>query len=349
MSNEFPFSSSCKSLHEWESFFDDRGLERSLINEYINYINPILRKGVPVIFEIQHLSSLIGVPVIELQKMIYSPHKFYREFEIPKKNGGIRTITTPYPSLKKCQKWIFNNILKTQKVHIHAHGYVLSKSIFSNAAPHVNQENIIKIDIKNFFPSLKINWVINYFKRLGYAHNLSFYLASLCCLNGSLPQGAVTSPYLSNLLTLSMDRKISKLAEVYDLNYSRYADDIFLSGKTIPLESYKKVKEIIKNYGFKINNDKSRLLDKTKRKIVTGIAVHNEFMTLPRSKKKELTNVIYHIKKYGYISHVSKLKIKNPYYIDSLIGKFIFWKQIEPSNDFVLDCLNYLRKIKSET
>lgn len=347
MKNELLYSSSHKKLYEWVAFFNDRGLEESLINQYISYINPLLRNNVPVIFEIQHLSFLIGIPVNELKKMVFSPDHFYRTFEIPKKSGGVRKITTPYPSLKKCQKWIYNNILKKKNVHQYAHGYILSKSIFSNAAPHVNQENLIKIDIKDFFPSLKINWVVNYFKRLGYAHNISFYLASLCCLNGSLPQGAITSPYLSNILVLSLDRKLSKFAENHGLNYSRYADDIFLSGKLIPLEYFREVKNIIKNYGFNINGDKSRLLLENKRKIVTGIAVHNEFMTLPRQKKKELMNVFYHIKKYGYISHVTKMKIKKPYYIDSLIGRFDFWKQVEPNNIFIIDCLTYLKKIKN--
>lgn len=337
-----------KSLYEWYSFFDDRGVERELIEEYVSYINPLLKKGVPIIFEIQHLSSLIGISLIELQKMIYSPSSFYRQFNIPKRNGGFRTITTPYPSLKKCQKWIYKNILQKQAVDIHAHGYVQSRSIFSNAISHVDKSNLIKIDIENFFPSLKINWVINFFKRLGYAHNVSFYLASLCCLNNSLPQGAVTSPYLSNLLVLTMDKEISKLAEMHGLNYSRYADDIFLSGAEISLDIYSQVKEIISHHGFKINLKKTRLLTEDKRKIVTGIAVHNNNMTLPRSKKKDLMNIIYHIKKYGYISHISKMKIKNPYYIDSLIGKFNFWKQIEPSNEFVRECLRYLNTIKNQ-
>ncbi|NEG93024.1 reverse transcriptase family protein [Leclercia adecarboxylata] len=347
MKNEFLISPLRQNLDDWKDFFNDRGLEESLINDYISYIKPLLRNNVPVIFEIQHLSLLIGVPVIELKKMIFSPNHFYRTFEIPKKSGGSRQITTPYPSLKRCQKWIYNNILKKNRVHQNAHGYVLSKSILSNAATHVNQKNIIKIDIKDFFPSLKINWVVNYFKRLGYSHDISFYLSSLCCLNNSLPQGAVTSPYLSNILTLSLDRKLSKYAENHGLNYSRYADDIFLSGNFVPLDCFSEVKKIIKGYGFNINNGKSRFLNENKRKIVTGIAVHNEFMTLPRTKKKELMNVFYHIKKYGYISHVAKMKIKNPYYIDSLIGRFGFWKQIEPNNTLVIHCLAYLKNIKS--
>ncbi|WP_284884907.1 retron St85 family RNA-directed DNA polymerase [Citrobacter portucalensis] len=337
-----------KEISNWESFFVDHGIEENLTSDYISYISPLIANNVPVIFEIKHLSQLIGINAPELLKMIYSPSNFYREFEIAKRTGGKRKISTPYPSLKKCQSWIYENILKNRTISPYAHGYVQTRSIITNAKMHVGKNNLLKMDIKNFFPSISINWVIVFFKKLGYAHDISFYLASLCCLNNRLPQGAVTSPCLSNILTLSLDNRLGKLSEKYQVTYTRYADDLFFSGEKIPLSLIKAVTNIVTSYGLSVNTEKTHLIRASKRKIVTGVAVHNDVITLPRAYKKNIANTFYHIKKHGYLSHISKLKVKNPYYLESLIGKLNFWQQIEPDNEFVKNSISYLKKLKKQ-
>ncbi|MGX9249766.1 retron St85 family RNA-directed DNA polymerase [Pantoea ananatis] len=332
-------------INSWKVFFYDHGVEEKLISNYISYITPLVNNKVPVIFEINHLSRLIGVNISSLLKMIYSPDDFYREFTIPKRSGGKRVISTPYPSLKKCQDWIYQNILLSQPVSACAHGYVPGRSIITNAKLHAGNNEILKMDIKDFFPSLSLNWVISFFRSLGYAHDIAFYLSSLCCLNNKLPQGAVTSPYLSNILTFSLDRRLEKLSEKYRVKYTRYADDLCFSGDKVTLSLIRAVEEIVVSYGLVINKDKTRLLRKGKRKIVTGVAVHNSVITLPRVHKKNITNEIYHIRTHGYLSHISKLKIKDPYYLESLIGKLNFWLQVEPENEFVITSIRYLKKI----
>ena len=337
-----------KEISAWENFFIDHGLEKKHTSDYLSYISTLIGNNAPVIFEIKHLSQLTGINTSELLKMIYSPSNFYREFEIFKRSGGKRKISTPYPSLKKCQRWIYESILKKQSVSSHAHGYIQSKSIITNATFHVGKKHLLKMDIKDFFPSISINWVIVFFKKLGYAHDISFYLASLCCLNGHLPQGAVTSPCLSNILTLSLDNRLGKLSKKYEVTYTRYADDLFFSGDKIPLSLIESVTNIVTSYGLDVNTDKTHLIRTSKRKIVTGVAVHNEVITLPRTYKKNITNTLYHIKKYGYLSHVSKLKVRNPYYLEALIGKLNFWQQIEPGNNFVKESISFLKKIKKQ-
>lgn len=337
-----------KEINDWKNFFIDHGLETNLISDYLSYISSLIENNAPVIFEIKHLSQLIGINTSELLKMIYSPSDFYREFEIAKRSGGKRKISTPYPSLKKCQRWIYENILKKQSVSSHAHGYVQSKSIITNATIHAGKNNLLKMDIKDFFPSISINWVIVFFKKLGYAHDISFYLASLCCLKNHLPQGAVTSPCLSNILSFSLDNRLGKLSKKYKVTYTRYADDLFFSGDKIPLSLIKSVTNIVTSYGLNVNTEKTHLIRTSKRKIVTGVAVHNEVITLPRTYKKNITNTLYHIKKHGYLSHVSKLKVRNPYYLESLIGKLNFWQQIEPDNKFVERSISYLKEIKKQ-
>ena len=279
-------------ISSWLVFFRDRGISESLISAYIPYILKLKKTNSPIIFEKQHLAHLIGIDEITLDKIINSTHSFYRKFSILKKRGGIREIVAPYPSLLQCQKWIYNNILKCNAVH----------------------------------------WVIKFFQQLGYANNVSFYLATICCYDGFLAQGAATSPYLSNLLLVKLDERISRLCEKYHLKYTRYADDLTLSGDYIPSDFSDLIKEIIDSYGLKINPEKTALLINSNKKIVTGISVSSEHIKVPREFKRKLKNEIHFIMKYGYISHINQIKIRDPNYLHSLLGKVNFWLQVEPNN-----------------
>lgn len=319
-------------ISSWLVFFRDRGISESLISAYIPYILKLKKTNSPIIFEKQHLAHLIGIDEITLDKIINSTHSFYRKFSILKKRGGIREIVAPYPSLLQCQKWIYNNILKCNAVHEACHGFTSQRSIITNARIHTNQKCLLKMDLANFFPSIPINWVIKFFQQLGYANNVSFYLATICCYDGFLAQGAATSPYLSNLLLVKLDERISRLCEKYHLKYTRYADDLTLSGDYIPSDFSDLIKEIIDSYGLKINPEKTALLINSNKKIVTGISVSSEHIKVPREFKRKLKNEIHFIMKYGYISHINQIKIRDPNYLHSLLGKVNFWLQVEPNN-----------------
>lgn len=335
------------STKRWINFLEDRGLSREVIDQYAPYIRKLIKNNVPVIFESEHLSYLLGIKRLELNKMINSPRHFYREFSIPKRRGGKRTILSPYVSLLNCQVWIYKNILLMGKIHAKAHGFVPGKSIITNASLHLNKKALLKMDLSNFFPSIPFNWVINYFSKLGYAKNISFYLASLCCLENSLPQGAASSPYLSNILLLNLDDRLDKLSNSYRLEYTRYADDLTFSGDYISLGFVSLVNEIVRDYGLLVNQDKTRLHTKRGQRIVTGISVAGTELSLPRETKRKLRKDIYFIKKYGFLSHVSKIKINYPNYLDSLEGKFRFWLQIEPNNQFAYESTKYLVGLKN--
>ena len=330
-------------LGEWASFFKDRGLRKEVSDAYLEYIRPIEEKGFPVIFEIHHLANLLGLEYSVVNAMIYSPYSFYRKFSIPKRRGGTREISSPYPSLLECQRWIKENILDRDFVHYSAQAYTKSKSILSNASKHLDNHALLKIDVKDFFPSIKINWVVSYFHSLGYAKNVSFALASLCCLNGELPQGAATSPSLSNILCRSLDKRLYRLAKAYELTYTRYADDIAISGRYIPNKLITDIRHILHDYGFILNDKKTNLIIGNKQKIVTGIAVHGDKLALPRKYKRRLKQEIHFISTYGLISHISKKKIRDPHYLESLKGKVKFWLQVEPTNHFALNALKTLQ------
>lgn len=334
------------TIDNWNRFFNDRGISGHLIVQYMEYVEKLVPQNLPVIFEIEHLSKLVGIEITELKKMISSPHSFYREFSIPKKRGGKRKIMAPYPSILSCQTWIHENILKTIQPHFCTHAYREKRSIISNATPHLNQKAILKMDLKDFFPSIPINWVINFFSSLGYPNNVSYYLASLCCIDDALPQGASTSPSLSNVLLKHFDSRLFKLAKEYKLNYTRYADDLAFSGVYIPHKLIGIISEIITESGLLVNEKKTSLIIGDKQKIITGLSVKGECLSLPRASKRLIKKEVHYIKQFGLVSHISKLKIKNPYYLQSLEGKLRFWLQVEPDNAVAFDSLNFILSLK---
>ncbi|MBY6017895.1 retron St85 family RNA-directed DNA polymerase [Halomonas denitrificans] len=327
----------------WEDYFLDRGLSSELRKTYLEYINFISEKDLPVIFETEHLSNLIGINYQSLNSMVNNPDSFYRSFKIKKKRGGSREISAPYPSLMMCQTWIYENILVDYPIHHCAQAYRSKHSIVTNAKIHLGSRTILKMDLKDFFSSIPINWVIQFFSNLGYPNNLSYALASLCCLEDCLPQGAPTSPALSNILLISLDRRLYRLGKKYNLSYTRYADDLVFSGSYIPHKFIKVVANIVTNFGLTINDEKSQLIIGDKQKIVTGISISGSSPCIPRKTKREIKKELHFIKKYGLVSHVGKMKIRNPNYLASLEGKIRFWLQVEPNNKFALESLLFIR------
>lgn len=317
---------------DWQKFFLEHGISEELALDYVDYAQKLYSNNMPVIFESEHLAQLIGINRSTLVSIINAPESYYREFHIPKKKGGQRKICAPYPSLLACQRWIYQSILLNKKVHHCAHGFAPNKSIITNAKKHTKKTCILKMDFMNFFPSIPINWVINFFHEQGYEKNVSFFLASLCCKDGRLAQGAATSPYLSNILLQSFDKRIFKLCKKLHLDYTRYADDITISGEYIPHKVISIIENIVDSFGLKVNPEKTRLKIGEGQKIVTGISVSGTSIALPRKEKREIKKEMHFIKKFGHRSHMSKKKIRQPFYLESLLGRLGYWLQIEPNN-----------------
>lgn len=331
----------------WRKYFQSLGLQDDLIEIYIEYVERMLRAGLPIVFEFNHLAMLLGRTPEYLASAINCPVKHYRVFNIPKRKGGSREISAPYPALLECQQWINNNILAKIKPHSSAQGFIKNKSIINNAKPHLSQSCLLKVDIKDFFPTISFRRVMKIFQNLGYPQNISFYLSSLCCLNGALPQGAATSPSLSNIVLRRLDKRLSGISKKSELNYTRYADDMTFSGKQISGSFLKLIEKIINEEGFAVNNEKTRLSRGNGKKIVTGLSVHGDELTIPNPYKREIKQEVYYILKYGLFSHLSKKKIKDPFYIDSLLGKLAFWKWVEPDNAFANNAIFELKKVVS--
>ncbi len=176
---------------------------------------------------------LVGYKYAYLFGACLRTHNYYRTFTIYKRSGKLREISEPLPSLKEIQKWILENILEKCSLHIAAKAYIKGKSIKDNARFHRNQRRVLAVDINDFFHSIDIDRVFKLFVSLGYAPMVSALLAHLCCLKRRLPQGAPTSPAISNIISYSLDDKLYAYAREMGFRYTRYADDITVSGLVI--------------------------------------------------------------------------------------------------------------------
>ena len=335
-------------LSEWEKFYTEKNVSEDLKKSLLDYAAVLFERGVPVIYDLDHLCALLGLKKFYVTSVIFCSKAHYREFEIKKRSGGFRQIRAPYPSLLYMQNWIYREILLKCKVNGTAHGFVRKRSILTNATVHKDQAYLLKMDLKDFFPSIHTNWVIQVFKDIGYTNDVAFCLASICCLEDALPQGAPTSPTLSNIVASFMDKRLYKLCQEYGYKYTRYADDIAISGHFISPTFIETVNGVIEDCHFVVNKKKTRLYGEKGNKIITGISLANNEVRVPRGYRRELEQNIYYILKYGYDAHVKRNKIRKSNYLQSIIGKLNFWLMVEPQNEMAKKGYEYLYPIYKE-
>lgn len=249
---------------------------------------------------VEELARRLGVPEQQLRD---TPIK-YHTFMIPKRSGGTRTIAAPDAPLKAMQRLILRKLLARLKSHPSATGFEKGYSIVSNALPHVGQDVVIRLDLKDFFNSTLATRIEKYFRSIGWNNEAAALLTNLCTDDGSLPQGAPTSPRLSNLVNFKLDARLSALAQSLGLAYSRYADDITFSGparrdnKTGRANSIIHfVKQILHEEGrYVLHTDrKLRIARRHDRQLVTGLVV-NEKVNLKRDVRRRLRAVEHHLR-----------------------------------------------------
>lgn len=313
------------------------------IDDFLAYAKPLFDKKIPIIYDQEHLSLLLGYKYTYLLKISNSPERFYRTFRIPKKSGGERIISEPLPDLKEIQHWILNEILNKCPVSGFAKAYVRRRSIRRNAEFHIGKNIVLTIDIKDFFPSLGFGRVYNFYMRLGYSEAVSTMLGNLCCWNGVLPQGAPTSPALSNLLMFNFDKRVAGFIRKNNINYTRYADDLTFSGDFEPGMVIKFVRRILPDFSLQINEKKVRVRKPGQRQEVTGVIV-NEKIQAPREMRKKLRQSVYYIEKYGLASHLDKTENTRANHIYHLLGIANFILFLNPEDQEARGYIEALRK-----
>lgn len=309
------------------------------------YAELLFKNNVPVIYNTSHLSALVGYNKEYLKNATKHTPSFYRDFQIKKKNGTLRTISEPLPSLKEIHIWILENILANVKLSPFAKAYRKKIRIFENLKFHKNQPIVYTIDLKDFFCSINTDAVEAIFKSLGYSLLISNLLAKLCTKDNSLPQGAPTSPCLSNIFFKETDNLIANYCLEQKIKYTRYADDLSFSGEFNENVLLEFVKNSIEKIGLKINEDKIRLMRTGSRQTVTGIVV-NEKPQVVFYKRNKLRQDLFYIKKFGLAGHMSHRKIEKTNYLEHLLGKINFVLQINPDDKEFQGYMTYLIELK---
>lgn len=270
------------------------------------------------------LAQAMGVSVGELKFLSFhrevSRISHYRRFYMPKKTGGQRLISAPMPRLKGAQHWILENILLKIPVHECAHGFVPERSIVSNAAPHTGQDLVINLDLKDFFPTITFARVKGVFRAFGYSSQIATILALICTepeteeveVDGEtfylatserhLPQGAPTSPALTNILCYRFDRRMVGMAEKLNFAYTRYADDLSFSASGEDAKNFRKLlwraNAIVKDEGFTMHPDKLRIMRQGERQEVTGLVV-NDNVGIDRRMMRRFRALVFQLEKDG--------------------------------------------------
>lgn len=294
-------------------------------------------------------AALLGVEVNRLEEILNNVSGHYQEFWMRKRSGGYRMISAPDKDLQAIQSTIYSRILSSVTiVHSAAVGFRCGRSVVDNAAPHLGKRYVLKMDIHDFFGSIRSPRVRQTFKKIGYPENVSKVLGALCCLHRHLPQGAPTSPALSNIVGYEMDRKLAALAAEYGLTYTRYADDLTFSGDVFPKEQIiPQVKRIIRDEKFEPNHKKTHFMNQSSRKIITGVSVASGVkLTIPKSKKREIRKNVYFILTKGLAEHQRRIGSHDPAYLKRLIGMLCYWRAIEPDNTYASDSIAALKRLE---
>ena len=296
----------------------------------VNYATRLVQNKLPVIFDLNHFCLLLGTNKQYISGLIFCPEHQYKEVFIPKKNGTDRRLLIPSASLKYIQRWILDNMLSKMRMSEFATGFKKNTSILINASKHLNKECIVSFDILNFFPSICFETVFKIFYYYGYSKEISFILSRLCTFEDSLPQGSPASPCISNIACLRLDKRISSLAFSYNAVYSRYADDITISGNCGVINCMPIVGQIIKEEGFNINHKKTRISYAYQRQEVTGLNVNSGKVKVNKNFKRSFMQEIYYCLKFGVDNHLEYIGCHKKFYKEHLYGKAYFLLMIEP-------------------
>ncbi len=283
------------------------------------------KNGVPVLTNLAELRELLSIKSRkQLGYFLLASDREngpYETFTIPKRDGRDRVICAPKPQLRYVQRQILRKILQLVPVHDAAHGFVTGRSTVTNATPHKGAKIILKFDLKDFFPSIHYYRVLGLFASLGYyvedgrfhadddATQVAPVLARLCCYtpdpfawsNSTLPQGAPTSPTISNLVSRRLDARLTGLATKNNGVYTRYADDLTFSFQddSVQLGRFRWwVDQICHQEGFFVNQSKFRVIRNSQRQTVTGIVVNDE-IRVPRNERRKFRAILHNCRKHG--------------------------------------------------
>lgn len=308
------------------------------------------------------LANLLGIDEDSLKAYVFNEeYRNYNIFRIPKRHGGFREICVPNDYLNNIQKTLSELLDMLYRPKRCVYGFVTGRNIVDNADNHLNKRFILNIDLKDFFTQIHFGRVLGMLEKKPYSinHDVAVAIARLACHRGHLPQGAPSSPVLSNMVCAPLDHALIELAKKYKCTYTRYADDLTFSTSlrqfapaivSIGIDGClclgPELSNILKKHSFIVNDEKIHLRSFRERQEVTGLTV-NKFSNVRRSYIKELRAMLYTSRKYSLYDagklYIAKNKVKPS--VKALSAK----KDIELWFSRVLKGkIEYIRLVKGE-
>jgi RNA-directed DNA polymerase len=308
--------------------------------------------ALPVMHAPADVATALGLSIRQLRWLAFhtevATRTHYVKFQVPKRSGGVRTLAAPHKTLKAAQRWILANVVGKFPATAAAHGFVAGRGIVTNANPHVGKAVVVNLDLENFFPTVVFPRVRAVFERYGYSGSVATVLALLCteCPRSTvtyagtkyeaatgpraLPQGAPTSPALSNQVARKLDRRLLGVAAKLGLAYTRYADDLTFSGGDELAGKIgwllAKVRNIARQEGFAVNEKKTRVMRRSSAQTVTGVVV-NDKPSVSRDELRRLRAILHRAKKEGL---EAQNRDDRPNFRSWLAGKVAFVSMVRP-------------------
>ena len=283
--------------------------------------------------DVVRVSEILDINIRDLYQFSNNQAKHYYAASIPKKNGGVRELNVPSHYLKHIQRKILDKMLYSLPVSEYAKAYLPKARLTDNALPHMGKEKILKLDIKGFFDNIDTDMVCSVFSRLGFESAATSLLANICTLEGCLPQGAPTSPYIANLVMTYFDDRVGSYCKEKNIAYTRYCDDMTFSGSfdEKALEEY--VEHLLCRQGFELNRKKTVCVSASQQQRVTGIVV-NEKMQISSAERRKIRQEVYYLSKNTVLSCMRHIGVQTTQiqYLTSLQGRISFAFQINPED-----------------
>ena len=298
--------------------------------------------------ELSSLEQDLGISAKTLYAVSNNLGKHYHSVQLPKKSGGHRTLSVPDEVLKSIQKRIADVLLIHMPVSRYAKAYRFGSSTLRNAKHHVGKQVLLKLDILHFFDSIRYSAVKDkVFPEEIYAEPLRILLTMLCYHKDALPQGAPSSPAITNIILCEFDELVGQWCRERGIAYTRYCDDMTFSGDFGPQEIIRFVRLELKKIGFLLNEQKTRIQRPGQQQTVTGIVV-NEKLSIPSDYRRELRQKLYYCRKFGIQNHLQKIGLEIPEktYRMQLLGKVKYVLQVMPNDHNLLDAKKWLQSTK---
>lgn len=313
-------------------------------------VEALAAAGLPFLATPADVAAALDLTIGELRHLAYhaeAPRRtHYTVFEIPKRSGGVRLCASPHRGLRQAQAWIRENILARLPLTEPAHGFVTARSTVTNARAHVGKKVVVNLDLRDFFPSVTFPRVRGLFESVGYSPCAATILTLLVTeaprmkveLDGevrqvaagdrALPQGACTSPAISNLVARKLDRRLAGLAGKLGFSYTRYADDLTFSADSTEKLGYLlcRVRHVVTAEGFALNEKKGRVQRRGGRQEVTGVVV-NQRLSAPRAELRSLRAILHDAKKRGL---AAANRAGHPHFRAHLLGRIGYVQMIDP-------------------